>query len=191
MGVIKLNNSDTEFLNKQYPTLNYDLEKNTVNGILPFNLKFGNEGEVICDEYSIEIDLNNVSDLGLPIIRETANRILKIAALKKIPIVDLHLNNHLGEMCIIIPPKTKERYPYGFDLKILLNHLQEHLYWISYYEKHDKAPWDDYGHGALGYLQLYLEDRDKYKDEFKKYFGCESRPKFRRILKELKKKYKI
>lgn len=191
MGIIKLNNKQVEFLNSKYPSLNYDLEKNAVCGILPFNLKFRDNDVTIVDEYSIEIDLNNVSELGLPIIRETANRILKIASSKNIPPEDLHLNNNKGEMCIIIPPKTKERYPNGFDLEILLEHLQEHLYWISYYETYNIAPWNSYGHGELGYLQLYLENKEKYKDDFKKYFRCENRPELRRKLKELKNKYRI
>lgn len=191
MGIIKLNNTQIEFLNREYPSLNYDLMKNAIYGILPFNLQFGNDGEKIVDKYSIEIDLNNVSELGIPNVKENANRIWNIALSKKKHPVDLHLNNANGEMCIIIPPKAKERYPNGFDLKILLEHLQEHLYWISYYEKHNKAPWKAYGHNELGYLQLYLEDKEKYKDDFKKYFHCETRPELRRKIKELKKTYKI
>lgn len=191
MGIIKLNAEQIEFLNKEYPTLSYDLGRNAVYGILPFNLMFDKTGETIIDEYSIEIDLNQVTDTGLPLVRETANRILKIAVEKNMYIGDLHLNNNGGEMCIIIPPKIKERYPNGFDLKILLEHLQEHLYWISYYEKHNKAPWEGYGHSELGYLQLYLEDKEKYKEDFKKHFHCKTRPELRRKLKELQKKYKL
>lgn len=191
MGITKLTNDQVDFLKSEYPNLNYDIGKNAINGILSFDLKFGNEGETIIDEYQIEIELNYVSDLGIPIVRETANRIIEIANNKNIPPADLHLNNQNGEMCIIIPPKTKERYPNGFDLKILLEHIQEHLYWISYYEKYDKAPWKGYGHGELGYLELYLEDKEKYSNEFKTYFRCNSRAEFRRKIKELKKKYKI
>jgi hypothetical protein len=191
MGIIKLTVEQVDFLKNEFPYLKYDVGKNAINGILSFNLKFGNEGEIIIDEYQIEIELNHVSDLGMPIVRETAKRIIEIAKNKNIPPDDLHLNNQNGEMCIIIPPKTKERYPNGFDLKILLEHIQEHLYWISYFEKHNKAPWKEYGHGELGYFELYLEDKEKYSNEFKKYFNCNSRQKFRRKIKELKNKYKI
>ena len=38
------------------------------------------------------------------------------------------------------------------------------------YEKYDKAPWKEYGHGELGYLELYLENKEKYSNEFKTYF---------------------
>jgi hypothetical protein len=191
MGIIKLTNEQLDFLKSEFPNLNYDLGKDVVNGILSFDLKYGDDGEKIIDEYQIEIDLNQVSELGIPLVKETDNRIVEIAKSKNIPPADLHLNNQNGEMCIIIPPKTKERYPNGFDLKILLEHIQEHLYWVSYFEKHNKAPWKEYGHRELGYLELYLEDKEKYSNEFKRYFNCTSRPDFRRKIKELKKKYKI
>ena len=35
------------------------------------------------------------------------------------------------------------------------------------------------------------ENKEKYSNEFKTYFRCNSRPEFRRKIKELKKKYKI
>jgi hypothetical protein len=185
--VINLSDSDIQLL-REYPTLNHDSEKNVINGILPFDLKFGENGEQIIDEYQIEIDLNNVSSFGVPIVKETNNRILNIARQKNISPADVHVN-YDGTMCIIIPPKEKEKYPNGFDLKELLMHLQEHLYWVSYLEKYDKTPWQAYGHGEEGYLDLYIENRGKYGESVKKYFGCNSRPEFRRKLKELSKKY--
>jgi len=187
MAIKTLNKAEIELLTNEYPQLRYDVGKNAIEGILPFNLKFGPDGVVIIDQYVIEIDLNHVSEFGIPIIKETSNRIVEIAAKKGIPPIDLHLNNMNGSMCIIIPPKAKERYPNGFDLKELLRHIQEHLYWISYFEKYNKAPWKTYGHGDLGYLQLYLEDKIKYTSDFKEHFNCKSRPEFRRKIKELKK----
>ncbi len=191
MGVIKLNPEQIDFLNYNYPNLNYDLVNNVIKGTLSFNLKFKNQGEVIIDEYQIEIDLNNVSDLGIPKVRETEGRIFEIASKKNKSSSDLHLNSINGEMCIIIPPKAKERYPNGFDLKILLEHLEEHLYWVSFFEKFDKEPWMSYGHGEIGYLQLLLENKEKYTFDFKKYFNCQSRADYRKKIKELKKKYKL
>lgn len=193
MGIIKLTNEQIEILKSKndFLRLEYDSGKNAIYGILSFDLIYDKVNENIVDEFQIEIDLNKVSDLGIPIVRETAGRIAQIAISKNIQTADLHLNNQNGEMCIIIPPKTKERYPSGFDLKILLEHLQEHLYWVSYFEKHSKAPWKEYGHGGLGYLQLYLEDNKRYSKFFKDYFRCNSRREFRLKIKELKKKYKI
>lgn len=189
MGIIRLTKAQIEFLDENYPTLSYDMKKNAIIGILPFDLQYGDDGEKICDQYAIEIDLNNVYDSTLPKVRETKNRIFNIALAKKMDCVDLHLISFDGEMCIIIPPKIKARYPNGFDLQILLEHLQEHFYWISYYEKYNKPPWKGAGHGRLGYYELYLENREKYSEDLKKYCQCKSRSEFRRIINELRKIY--
>ena len=109
----------------------------------------------------------------------------------KLSHADLHLNNINGEMCIIIPPKIKERYPNGFDLVELLKHIEEHFYWISFYSKYNKKPWPDCGHGDIGYLQLYIENKEKYSEEVKKYFGNLPRAIFRKKIKEFRKKYKL
>lgn len=191
MEAIELSDNEIKYLNTQFPSLNYEKGKNVINGILSFNLKFEDNGETLIDEYQIEIDLSQVSNLGLPIIRETGGRIINIAKTRNVRPQDLHLNSSNGEMCIIIPPKIKEKYPNGFNLEVLLNHLQEHLYWVSYFEKHGKAPWKEYGHGDLGYLELYLESKEKYTTEFKNHFGCNSRSELRRKVKELRNKYKI
>ncbi len=150
MPVLKLIKQDIDFLESKYPQLTYNHEENVIVGTLSFYLKYDSIEEEIKDKYKIEIDLSQVSDLGLPIVRETNGRILKIAEKKKLPFGDLHINNEEGEMCIILPPKVIEKYPNGFDLKILLEHLEEHFFWISYFEKCDKKPWKSYGHGELG-----------------------------------------
>jgi len=189
MPVLKLVKQHTDFLIENYPKLSYNHKKNVIVGLLNFDLKYKDK-EQIKDSYHIEIDLNQVSDLGLPIVREINGRILKIAKDKNTFFGNLHLNNEDGEICMILPPKVKEKYPNGFDLKILLEHIEEHLYWISYFEKYDEKPWAEYGHGELGYYELYLENKIKYSAEFKSYFNCKSRPELRRTIKRLRKKYK-
>ena len=62
-------------------------------------------------------------------------------------------------MICIIPPKEQIRYPNGFDLKEFMKHIQEHLYWISYFERYDKPPWKAQAHGEDGYIELYHEDK--------------------------------
>ncbi len=190
MPVLKLNKQDIDFLEENYSQLTYNHKENVIVGTLSFNLKYDSIEEEIKDKYKIEIDLNQVSDLGLPIVRETNRRILNIAKSKNLFFGDLHINNKEGEMCIILPPKVKEKYPNGFDLEILLEHLQEHFYWISYFEKYDKKPWPDYRHNELGYYELYLENKQLYADVFKEYFKCKTRPEFRRKIKKLRKIYK-
>jgi len=187
--MVRLADQDIVFLQNNYPSLIYDAWRNCIAGILKFDVQYKNL-EPIADEYHIEINLNRIEN-GVPVVREIGNRILDVASRKGIPPEDMHLNSASGEMCIIIPPKAKEKYPNGFDLKILLLHLEEHLYWVSYYEKYDKEPWAAYGHGNKGYLELYLENK-KYLNAFQEHFKCgSSRPEIRRKVKELKKEYKI
>jgi len=188
-NLVRLTDEEVVFLKNEYPSLSYDTEKNIITGNLIFNVKY-RELETIADTYQIEINLNKVR-FGVPIVREIAGRILDIAARRNIPYSELHLNRLSGEMCIIIPPKAVERYPNGFDLKELLKHLEEHLYWVSYVEKYNKEPWKAYGHGDKGYLELFLEDKNKYLGAFKKEFKCNSRYEVRKKVKELKNKYKI
>jgi len=189
MQIIKLTNNDIDYLESEHKSLTYNRIKNVIEGTLSFNLKFSDE-KAIEDKYQIEIELNKVSELGLPIVRETDGRILKIAQKKKLFFGDLHINNTEGELCMILPPKVKERYPNGFELKTLIEHIQEHLYWVSYFEKYNKKPWKEYGHGELGYLELYIENKELYAVDVKRYFGNLNRHAFRKKIKELRKKYK-
>lgn len=192
MQIIKLSEQDIDYLGDQYPELVYSEKKNTIEGILHFDLKYEKvEEPAIKDRYEIVIQLDQVSEEGLPKVYETGGRILAIANNKKIHWIDLHLNNSRGEMCIIIPPKVKERYPDGFDLREYLHHVEEHLYYISYFEKYNKEPWPQYGHAESGYVQLYVEDRDRYGDEVKKYFNYLPKAMFDRKIKKLRKKYGI
>lgn len=188
----ELSENEIEYLAKNYNQLAYDRKLNKISGTISFDVKYKHVSEpAIRDSYEISVDLNSIVGLGLPKVFETKGRILAIAAQKNISHKDLHLNNTDGEMCLIIEPKIKERYPNGFELEEYLKHVEEHLYWISYYEKYNKKPWKEQGHGEKGYVELYIEDKEKYGDAVKAYFGKKPRNEFRRIMKDLRKKYKI
>ena len=188
MDIIRLSERDLELLPCIAPELQYSTTKNLIHGFLSFDLQYEENGKRLVDKYKIEIDLNKTID-GLPVVRETANQIKGIAIRKNMRLIDLHINDN-NEMCLLIPPKIKEKYPDGFDLKTLLEHIQEHLYYISFFEKYNKEPWKAYAHGDEGYLELYLEDKNKYSEVFKEHFNCTSRPDLRRKLKELRKVYR-
>ena len=192
MVQIKLTDSDITFLHREYPTLVYNEGKNTISGVLAFNLNY--RGICIKDNYSIEFVLVAKGNSILPIVRETKNRILRIANRKRIKHSELHLNNEKGEMCLIIPPKEKMQYPEGFNLKDFIHHIEEHLYWISYYERYEKPPWREQAHGINGYIQLYSEDYS-YRPEVKKAIERElkhpvNRAELRRIIKNKNKQKK-
>lgn len=192
MSNYKLSNIEIEYLHDFYPGLSYDQVRNVIHGRISFDVKYAFVTEpAIQDSYEILIDLNTIKDFGLPKVFETKGRILRISRAKGISHHDLHLNDKQGEMCMIIKPKIKERYPNGFVLKEFLHHVEEHLYWISFYEKYNKKPWKEYEHGHKGYVELYIEDKEKYGDKVKAYFGNKPRNEFRRLIREMKKKYHL
>jgi len=194
MGIFKLSSQALDMLQEKAPQLHYDGRSNIISGSISFDLRLEDNRVTIKDTYQIEIDLNKVSQERIPVIRETAGRILGIARRKGLAPVDLHIGDD-GAMCIINPIKIRERYPNGFDLAELIKHIQEHLYWVSYFEKYDKEPWQAYGHGEKGVLEAYLEDTIKYSKDFfdflKVYYRCKSRTEMRRVTRHLRKKYKV
>ena len=197
MDKIVLSDNDFLFLSKNYPTLIYFKDNNTISGKLKFDLTyFSGIKARIKDEYLIEISLHSPNGSCLPIIRETEGKIKKIANRKKIQIEDLHLNSADGEMCIIIPPKEQERYPNGFNIKEYLHHLEEHLYWISYFDRYEKKPWKDQAHSDIGYLEMFKENKRKYRQSVKSYFEKKystffSRQQFNYLMKKFIKRSKL
>jgi hypothetical protein len=197
MEQIKLTAADIVFINQNYPSLTYEEQEAKIYGEISFCLRYpDNNGILIKDSYTIEITLLSRPGSILPSVRETQGRILRIAERKRIDYHDLHLNNIEGEMCLIIPMKEKERYPNGFDLKIYLENLKQHLYWISYYERYDKEPWKGQGHGDKGVVELYKENSMKYSSAIKEYFETKNsttytRQSFRKLMRLLIKHYKL
>lgn len=197
MRRIKLSRKDVDMIGENFSSLQYNEKKNTIEGILHFDLKFETNGITIVDDYHIEINLNNIIHDVLPTVRETAGRIADIARKKGLPLIDLHINENGGDICLIIPPKISERYPDGFNLKTFIYHLQEYLYWVSYYEKYDEFPWKGYSHGKLGYIELFIESPRKYWYLLRDILPVLDTPEVynralaRRIIKKLKGIYKI
>lgn len=150
---MELLKKDIQYLNENYKSLFYDRQAGTINGELSFDLKFN--GIIIKVKYKIEILLSEKGLGNLPKVRETENRILNIALRKKLDYRDLHLINKRGFLCLGIPPEIKERYLKGFELEEYLRHIEEHLFWVSFYERYDKAPWQEHGHDIAGLRKLY------------------------------------
>lgn len=190
MQTILLTDSDVSFLNSlEKSNLSYDVKRNIIEGELYFNLTYKELDETIEDTYSICIDLNKVYDNGIPVVRETKGKILAIANKKGLPYLDLHLNSDDGTMCLIFPWDEKSKYPNGFDLRILIEHIQEHLYGMSYFEKHGKEAWETCKHGIEEYFVRYLKNPAKYKKRLRELLKNPSNNKFRKIVRSFKKKY--
>ena len=185
---INLTKGDIKLLNIRYPELDYKIDEGLIIGDLHFTSRYEKCVEEISDCYSIEIDLTTLCEYGLPRVKETNGRILAIAEDKGVYFGDVHLNRKNGELCLILPPKIPERYPNGFELEEFMNHIEEHLYWVTYYDRFNKKPWAEYSHGVTGYVELYHENPKKYEAVVRKHPELNNRSKFRKTLKKYKKK---
>jgi len=188
MVQIKLTKQELSFLKSEYPDLKFDTGENTISGVLALNCTY--KDIPIKAKYNIEFHLEINGASILPRVRETKGKIIKMARRKNINPVDFHLNNIEGEMCLIIPAKEKQRYPHGFDLKEFLLHIEEHLYWISYFDRYEKKPWKDQAHDYDGYIELYHENHS-LRSEVKKALETRenrnlSRAELRRIIRNKK-----
>lgn len=188
MVQIKLTEQELSFLESDYPGLKFDIGENTISGVLALNCSYKNIP--IKAKYEIEFHLEINVNRTLPRVREAGGKILKMAKRKNQSTDDFHLNNANGELCLIIPVKEKQRYPNGFNLKEFLKHIEEHLYWVSYFDRYEKKPWKDQAHGYKGYIELYHEDRS-LRPEIKKALETKekrslTRPEIRRIIKNKK-----
>lgn len=188
MVQIKLTEQELTFLELEYPDLKLDKSENTISGVLALNCSFNNIP--IKGKYNIEFHLEINGNSILPKVRETGGKILKMAKRKKLSTDDFHLNNVKGELCLIIPAKEKQRYPNGFDLKEYLKHVEEHFYWISYFDRYEEKPWKDQAHEYDGYIELYHEDhslRPEVKKALETRENCSlKRAAIRRIIKNKK-----
>jgi hypothetical protein len=193
MEQIIFSDRDKDFLQIEYPSLVYDDNLKTIKGIFIVNSIY--KEIPIKEKYCIEISLITKGESILPVVRETKGKIHRIAKRKMMKLEEIHLNNLEGEICLIIPPKEKKRYPNGFDLKEFLSHIEEHLYWISYYDRYERSPWKEQAHKIDGYIQLYNEDHS-YRPEVKKVLEQIakrplSRNEIRNIIKQETKRKKL
>ena len=162
---IFLNEREREFLKENYTDLLYDAVSGRITGVLNLNREF--RAINIKGKYEIEIILETKGESILPKVRETGEKILRIANRKKMNIDDLHLNGMDGELCLMIPLVEKDYYPSGFKLTTFMDYIESFFYWIGYFERYEKEPWKGQGHGLLGYMELFSDER--YRVEVKNY----------------------
>lgn len=186
MEQIILTEKDFELLKAKYPDLTYNKLDNSIGGVLSFYRTFNNKP--IRGKYSIEFKLECSSASILPKVRETKGKILNMAKRKNKLKEDFHLNSDNGEMCLIFPIKEREHYPVGFDFKRFLNHLETHLYWITYFDRYNAKPWVDEPHDPFEALVKAAKENKIYRKELKMVLEDKnkkklSRQEFRQILK--------
>ena len=186
MEQLQISKEDVELLKANYPDLQYDKVENLVFGRMSFCRLY--DGIKICCKYFIEFKLEHGSISILPLVRETKGKILSIAKRKKIPRADMHLNTDDGVLCLIFPIKEKEYYPNGFELSRFMNHLEEHLYWVTFFERYDRKPWVDEPHGLQEAIHKAARENNLYRKVLKNSLEKQinrklTRSEFRRYLK--------
>lgn len=153
--MVQLTVKELEWLGINYPQLYYNAANAVISGPLNFSLSY--KGRLISDCYNIEICLGNMrSRQELPSVFNTDNRIVKMAKRKKRSSDDFHIN-HDGSLCLILPQRFKEQYPSGFTLPLFMNHLTNHLYWVTYFERYEQEPWAGEKHGVDAVVDYWIE----------------------------------
>ena len=191
--MVKLNKTEIEWLRNNYPQMVYNEKRSVITGLFFINHSYN--GIIIKDCFNIEVRLYEMrSREEYPKVYNTDGRIQKIAKRKNIKIEDLHVYED-NSLCLGLPARFREYYPEGFTLQSFFKHLSEHLYWVAYYERYNKAPWPAELHGDDAMIELLCEDiddtlRNKVKFEvlrklYKKKFGHGiAKSKLARRLKE-------
>lgn len=157
--MVKLEDKEIEWLRNRYPQMYYDTEKSVISGLFSINHCYNDV--TIKDSFKIEIILSVMKDREeFPTVYNTDSRIRKIAKKKNMKNEDLHVYDN-NSLCLGLPARFHEYYPKGFDLQTFFRHLSEHLYWVAYYDRYNKAPWDAELHGDDAMIEFLCENIDE------------------------------
>lgn len=157
--MVMLTDDEIKWLGKNYPQLSYNPSKSVINGVLPFILKY-KDCPVISDSYNILIDLSRMNGRkDFPLVYNTDNRILNVARRKKKSPADFHMNPD-NSLCLIASFKIPFVYPDGVDIISFMEHLCNHLYWVSFYERYNTEPWVAEKHGPDALWEYLLNERN-------------------------------
>lgn len=153
--MVVLKEDEIKWLGDNYPQLSYDAKRQEVFGIISFSLRYEGCSKIV-DSYQIRIDFSKMTNRkSLPHVYNTDKRLFNAARRKKKPLGDFHVNPD-DSLCLIAPFKIGMFYPSGFDIKKFMDHLCNHLYWVSYYERYDKEPWISEKHGGDAFMEFLM-----------------------------------
>lgn len=156
--MVRLRDDEIKWLKNNYPQLNYDEKRSVIAGLFSINHAFKNV--TIRAGFEIEVQLWKMYDRNVyPLVYNTDGKINRIAKRKKMPSQDLHVYKN-NMLCLGLPERFREYYPNGFELPTFFKHLEEHLYWVAYYERYNKAPWNAELHGDDALVDYYIENYD-------------------------------
>lgn len=176
--IVGMEASDRKYLRMQFPGLNYDEEKKTIEGYLDFSASYDSERNeltinpnsnceinlenLIKDSYQIRISLSESDTCGLPKVYEIGGRVREIANKLKINSTrDIHVDED-GSCCLgIFSPSELIQYR---DISNFINLLINFFYVLSYREKNHSEPWPSYSHdeeGMIEYLRKFKGDENR------------------------------
>jgi hypothetical protein len=138
-----LTENEQNWLVANHPGLTYLPLARMIAGTFQVHAKY-QELENIADTYEVTIDLKHGNQF--PTVYEINGKIERMATALNLPESDLHVNmDHT--LCLIRPDKIMSHYHKGLNIKDFLKHLETHLYWVSYFYRYGKAPWQAEKHG--------------------------------------------
>lgn len=156
--MVRLQEDEIKWLNNNFPQMSYDEKRSVITGLFSINHTFNDV--TIKSIFDIEVQLWRMHDRNeYPYVYNTDGKIIRIAKMKKMLPQDLHIYKD-NMLCLGLPERFQEYYPQGFKLSTFFKHLAEHLYWVAYYERYDKAPWSAELHGDDALIDYYIEKRD-------------------------------
>jgi len=137
-------------IDRYYPKLKFKIINEIVqlSGELEFFASFNDQE--IRDVYSILIICPTDYPNSVPVSFELGNRIPD----------DYHKNPDKS-LCLATPLDVIKKFSNEPSILNYINNLLiPYLYRFSFSQKHGKAPFGDYSHGALGLIEYYLEQLD-------------------------------
>lgn len=140
-----LSDFEVNWLRQRQPLMKYDKDTNTWEGTFAFSLRHKDKEE-ITDTYYIKVDFAHIDSATLPVVYDAGGKIKRSAILSGRNEIDMHLYPD-GHLCLIRPDKFKQWYHGGFKLRKFIQHIETHLYWISYVTKYGEEPWEAEQHG--------------------------------------------
>ena len=164
-----IKDNEVRWLKKNYPDLNLSANCLIIKGQLNLSMVYdeSKEGYIlfpseeqrchgvwIKDRYEIEIDLSSSSNGILPIVKETAGRIKKVAEARGKPLADFHFTVR-ESACLCFEFEKQKYLSNGFDLQTFFEKLLVPFFFgQSYMETYGKwPPWGEYAHNALAYFE--------------------------------------
>lgn len=160
--MVQLTVEEQNWLKDNHPEMVYDAEKLTISGL--FRLDHSYKNNNIRATFEIKIDLyKSPSRQKYPVIYNTDGQIKRIAKKKKLPFEDVHIYDS-NSLCLGLPERFSEYYPEGLTLQGIFKHLSEHLYWVAYFDRYNKAPWEAEKHGNAASTDYQVEKAIERKD---------------------------